>query len=151
MSSTKTGIFYPLKYGGDYVSKGMKIGYITDFFGNTNDTITYRLKPANPEELGVLKLTLKGAVTYPALIQLMNEKGDKIIRETFSAEPKTFVFANLKPGKYQVRVIADANGNKKWNTGSFLKKRFPENVSYTPNLIEIMAFGELNYSFEVIK
>ncbi|MFN7119394.1 MAG: succinylglutamate desuccinylase/aspartoacylase family protein [Saprospiraceae bacterium] len=32
--SPHTGIFYPLKNGGDYVSKGMKVGYIQDFFGN---------------------------------------------------------------------------------------------------------------------
>ncbi|MEL6253789.1 MAG: M14 family metallopeptidase [Bacteroidota bacterium] len=32
MSSSHTGFFYPLKSSGDYISKGMKIGYITDFF-----------------------------------------------------------------------------------------------------------------------
>lgn len=32
-SSAHTGIFYPLKSSGDYVGKGMKLGYVTDFFG----------------------------------------------------------------------------------------------------------------------
>lgn len=32
MSSEHTGFFYPLKSSGDYVAKGMKIGYITDLF-----------------------------------------------------------------------------------------------------------------------
>lgn len=32
--SPQTGVFYPLKKGGDYVAKGMKVGYINDFFGN---------------------------------------------------------------------------------------------------------------------
>ncbi|MBT29180.1 MAG: succinylglutamate desuccinylase [Thalassobius sp.] len=33
------GIFYASKKAGEYVSKGMKLGYITDFFGNTIDTV----------------------------------------------------------------------------------------------------------------
>ena len=34
-SSVHTGFFYPQKSSGDYVIEGMKIGYITDFFGRT--------------------------------------------------------------------------------------------------------------------
>lgn len=34
-SSPTQGIFYPLKKSGDFVAKGMQLGYITDFFGNT--------------------------------------------------------------------------------------------------------------------
>ncbi len=33
VSSDFEGIFYPLKKSGDYVSKGMHVGYVTDFFG----------------------------------------------------------------------------------------------------------------------
>ena len=32
-SSAHTGFFYPQKSSGDYVIVGMKIGHITDFFG----------------------------------------------------------------------------------------------------------------------
>lgn len=124
---------------------------VTDFFGDTNDTISYRLSPANPEEFGVLRLNLTGAVTYPTVVQILSEKGDDVVREQFASDPQTFEFKNLEPGKYLVRVIGDTNGNKKWDTGSFLKKKFPEDVSYTPNLIEIRAYGEENYTFEIIK
>jgi len=31
--SPQDGIFYPLKTSGEYVAEGMKVGYITDFFG----------------------------------------------------------------------------------------------------------------------
>lgn len=34
VSSEHTGFFYPSKAAGDYVTKGMKIGYITDFFNS---------------------------------------------------------------------------------------------------------------------
>jgi len=33
--SDRSGIFYPLVARGTYVEQGMKIGYVTDYFGNT--------------------------------------------------------------------------------------------------------------------
>lgn len=40
--SPQDGIFYPLKTSGEYVSEGMKVGYITDFFGeNPVDVVAH--------------------------------------------------------------------------------------------------------------
>jgi predicted deacylase len=33
--SEQTGIFYPLVRRGTYVEQGMKLGYVTDYFGKT--------------------------------------------------------------------------------------------------------------------
>ncbi|MCK0157442.1 Ig-like domain-containing protein [Cellulophaga sp. F20128] len=124
---------------------------ITDFFGNVNDTIVFGLSPVDPVEHGVLNVTLTGAVTYPVIVQILNESNDKIVREEFAATEKVFVFKNLKPSNYQIRVIEDHNGNKKWDTGSYLQKKFPEKVNYAPNSIEIRANWEEKYEFEIIK
>jgi hypothetical protein len=35
LESTQTGIFYPLVVRGSYVEAGMKVGYVTDYFGST--------------------------------------------------------------------------------------------------------------------
>lgn len=35
IASDQTGIFYPLVDRGTYVEQGMKVGYVTDYFGNT--------------------------------------------------------------------------------------------------------------------
>jgi len=35
VASEQPGIFYPLVKRGTYVAAGMKLGYVTDFFGNT--------------------------------------------------------------------------------------------------------------------
>src|SRR5215471_12947511 len=35
VTSDQTGFFYPLVQRGTYVEQGMKIGYVTDYFGNT--------------------------------------------------------------------------------------------------------------------
>jgi len=39
LNSAHTGVFYPLKSSGDYITKGMKIGCITDFFHRTLEEI----------------------------------------------------------------------------------------------------------------
>ena len=51
VSSEFDGIFYPLKRAGDYVSKGAKVGYITDFFGKT-------LQEVHAPETGMILLIL---------------------------------------------------------------------------------------------
>jgi predicted deacylase len=33
VASEQTGLFHPLVSSGAYVTKGMKVGYVTDFFG----------------------------------------------------------------------------------------------------------------------
>jgi predicted deacylase len=35
ITSKQTGIFYPLVRRGTYVEQGMKVGYVTDYFGKT--------------------------------------------------------------------------------------------------------------------
>lgn len=47
VQSGSTGFFYRNKEAGDYVTKGMNLGYITDFFGNTIEEVF-------TEEAGVL-------------------------------------------------------------------------------------------------
>ena len=39
ISAGQSGIFYPLKTSGEYVSKGMKLGYITNYFGEEIETV----------------------------------------------------------------------------------------------------------------
>ena len=123
---------------------------ITDFFDAVNDTIVYRVSYVDPTENSFLTVRLSGEVAYPVIVQLVDESG-KLIREQFAVESKSFVYKNVKPGKYQVRVIQDTNGNQKWDTGNYLEKKFPEKVSYSPNILELRANWEENYDFQIIK
>ena len=47
-------------------------------------------------------------------------------------------FLKLAPGKYFIRVVWDANGNKIFDTGNYLNKIQPERVSFFKE-IEIRA------------
>tara|TARA_R110002012_G_scaffold79823_6_gene202735 strand:+ start:12298 stop:13917 length:1620 start_codon:yes stop_codon:yes gene_type:complete len=113
-------------------------GAITDFFGVQNDTLDYNLSTGGLSDYGNLTMILGGEVNYPVIVQLTNEKG-VVQREIIAAEPQSFEFNNLSPGNYIARVVLDKNGNGQWDTGNFLEKRQPEEISYYPGAIEIRA------------
>ena len=123
-------------------------GAVTDFFGIQNDTLNYRFSTGSYADYGNLRFNIGGAVKYPLILQLTNER-EEVQRELFATEPKIFEFANLEPGNYMVRVIFDANGNQKWDTGSYLLKRQPERVSYYPDVIDVRANWELEQTFVI--
>lgn len=113
-------------------------GAITDFFGVQNDTLDYNLSTGGLSDYGNLTMILGGEVNYPVIVQLTSEKG-VVQREISAAEPQSFEFNNLSPGNYIARVVLDKNGNGQWDTGNFLEKRQPEEISYYPGAIEIRA------------
>ncbi|TNJ44223.1 Ig-like domain-containing protein [Tamlana fucoidanivorans] len=108
----------------------------TDFFEDKNDTIFYTLKTRKSSDYGYVRFTLVNA-QYPLIIQL-TDKGGKVKREQAVAQPGTVDFLNLSPAMYSIRVIHDANGNQKFDTGNYLKKIQPEKVSHFQD-IEIRA------------
>jgi hypothetical protein len=117
-------------------------GAITDFFGTTNDTLTYSLSTKKLSDYGNLSVNLNGdSIRYPLIVQLTNEKGETQ-REIYSEGPQIYDFKNIPPSNYLIRVIFDDNENGQWDTGNYLEKRQPERVSYYPNPIEIRANWE---------
>lgn len=121
-------------------------GAITDFFGIQNDSLAYNLSTSSFADYGNLTMILSGNVTFPVIVQLTNEKGE-VQREIFATEPQAFEFNNLNPGNYVARVIFDENSNGKLDTGNYLEKRQPEEISYYPGTIEIRANWEKEETF----
>ena len=112
-------------------------GALTDFFGNTNDTLDYSVRTKALSEYGNLRLLLRNA-EYPLIVQLINQRDD-IVSERIARGGDPIDFTNLTPGNYYVRVIYDSNDNGKYDPGSFLMMRQAERVSYYPELIEVRA------------
>ena len=124
-------------------------GAITDFFGTQNDTLNIRLGTKSHADFGNLGINIVAEVEdFPLLVQLTDEKGE-MQREIYAKEPRTFEFNSLNPSKYRVRVIFDANGNGRWDTGNYLKRIQPEKVSYYPDVIEVRANWELEQTFTI--
>lgn len=122
---------------------------ITDFFGAVNDTLRYEFKTKKFSELSDVRVTLVDAV-YPVIVQLTDDKG-VVKYEQFADEPRMFDFRHINPAKYYLRVVFDANGNRKWDTGNYLKKIQPERVSYKPNAIDARIGWDTVEEFILLK
>ncbi|MGC1472261.1 MAG: Ig-like domain-containing protein [Psychroserpens sp.] len=109
-------------------------GAIEDFFGNINDTLSFSARTKTFADYSNMRITLRN-VTYPVIVQLTNEKED-VKYEQFADTERLFDFRNLNPGKYYLRVIIDANGNKKWDPGDYLSQRQSERIGHYPELID---------------
>lgn len=109
-------------------------GAIEDFFGNVNDTINVSARTKTYADYSNLRVTLKNVKSYPIIIQLVNQQGE-LQYEQFADEPRMFDFKAIAPVNYYIRVVYDANGNRKWDTGNYLKQIQPEEIRYS-NVIE---------------
>ena len=124
-------------------------GAIEDFFGVQNDTLVSNLSTESYADYGNLTLNLSGKVSYPLLVELIDEKGE-LVRKIVATGPQVFEFNNLEPKDYGIRVIFDENANGKWDTGNYLKKLEPETIKYFPDMIQLRANWEQNSTFTII-
>lgn len=138
--ANKVDFNFPLEPNENY-SLELLPGAITDFFGETNDTLTYSLSTQSFADYGNLTINVQGAVSYPIIVQLTDGDG-KVKLEIYAEKEQPFEFNNLEPATYLIRVIEDRNANRKWDTGNFLKNLQPEKVRYYPEEIEIRANWE---------
>ena len=117
-------------------------GAFTDFFGNTNDTLNYSLRTRTYADYGDARITLSNA-TYPVIVQLINDRNE-VKYEHYATDNSPIEFRHVQAGIYYLRVIFDANKNKKYDPGNYLLKRQAERVSYDSEPLEIRAnWGEI--------
>ena len=126
---------------------------MTDFFGHTNDTLKLNFRTKKQEDLAIFKVHLKTdetQLTYPVLLQLTNEKATEVMQEQYIEKPLAeYLFENVVPSKYRLRLIEDRNANRQWDTGNFLQQLQPERVWYFPALIELRANWEVEENWEL--
>ena len=112
-------------------------GAFTDIFEHQNDTLNYKVTTRTKSDYGNVRLTLKNA-TYPVIVQLTNEKGE-MKYEKYLTDAELLDFRDIKPAKYMIRILFDSNKNGKYDSGNYLKKEFPERVSYYPDILDVRA------------
>jgi len=119
---------------------------LKDFWGNTHDTLNYRVSTKKIEDYGNIFIQLIYEESYEFILELL--KDGKVVRSyNKPAEDSNYSFKLLDPGKYFLRLIKDKNNNDKWDTGNYLKKIQPEEVIYFPFELELRANWDLNESF----
>jgi len=119
---------------------------IKDFWGNTHDTLNYRVSTKKIEDYGNIFIQLIYEESYEFILELL--KDGKVVRSYNKPnEDSNYSFKLLDPGKYFLRLIKDKNNNDKWDTGNYLEKIQPEEVIYFPFELELRANWDLNESF----
>ena len=89
-------------------------------------------------------------VQGPMIVQLLkNNDDEEVIRQKMFSEDGNVEFALLPPEKYKVKVIYDANGNGKWDTGSYQDKYQPERVSYVNDVIKLRSNWSETHQWDV--
>ncbi|MDG2492532.1 MAG: Ig-like domain-containing protein [Flavobacteriaceae bacterium] len=121
---------------------------VTDFWGDTNDTLTTKLQTKKLENYGVIILNIETDSDYNYFIELIDSKG-KTVRKYLKNEYEKYTFNYLNPGDYGVRLVKDINENNKWDTGNYLKKIQPEEVIYMEGEITLRANWDQNETFIV--
>lgn len=122
-------------------------GAFKDIYNQDNDSLRTTIEVTKAEDYGNLRVELvadASADRHSALIvELLNEKGT-VVEKRQAASGARIEFLNLKPDKYRLRAIVDADGNGKWSPGDLALQRQPEAVIYHPKTLDIRA----NWDFE---
>ncbi len=122
---------------------------ITNFLGETNDTILHTVRTRSIEDYGTLFLTVKRKdETMPYFFELIDKKG-KTIRKVNQNSDNTYKLDYLIPKEYQIRFVKDRNGNGRWDTGNYLEKRQAEEVVYLSDYLVLRANWDLIESFTI--
>jgi hypothetical protein len=125
-------------------------GALTDYIGQKNDTLSYKVNTRNTTDYGNLRVNLSNVKQFPVIVQLTNDRGDVVASE-FLDKVNFVDFMFLEPAKYTLRVIYDANGNKEWDSGNFLERRQPEEVIYFPKEIDVRANWDVDQTFDLLR
>ncbi|MCL2511464.1 MAG: Ig-like domain-containing protein [Bacteroidales bacterium] len=124
-------------------------GTFTDILGRSNDTTMISFTTDDPEIYGALTLELTVPDnTPPLLLQLLTEK-ELILQQHTVLNSGKIDFGYLKPGKFLLKVIYDANQNNKWDTGHYLMQILPESVRYFDKVVEIRANWDIEEEWEL--
>lgn len=114
-------------------------GALTDFFEKSNDTLSYKLSTKDLSDYGNIILNLKNVKRFPIIVELTNKKGDVVLASDYSEGKTTLEFNLVQPEVFTVRVIYDDNKNKKYDSGSYLDKRYSEEVFYNQEEFDVRA------------
>jgi hypothetical protein len=99
------------------------------------DTLNFTTKKLS--DYGQLNIRMRnlGGIQNPVLLFVQN---DQVVFSTPLSATGTFRSNLFNPGDYEMRILADVNGNGKWDPGIFFgAKRQPEVVRPVPRKLVV--------------
>ena len=121
----------PWKTGGTYTLT-LPAGTITDIAGFSNDSIVGKYTVLDPEKYAVVKIGVRAREGMRYIVQLLDGSGS-LKQERRDVGSETVRFDFVPAGDIKFRIIEDANGNGKWDTGDVVLRRQPERVEFYLN------------------
>lgn len=118
----------------------------TNILGESTDTIKVSFKYKEEKDYGKLFLNME-VEEGNYILQLLKE-GKMVSQKTFKGNSFKHNYNQLAPGKYQLKLIYDENGNGKWDTGIYLKHLQPETIVYYNGEISIRQGWDIDITWK---
>lgn len=119
-------VTYQQGYEYHFKVPGRKFKDINGFY---NDSTEVKFSLPSDEKLSLMSLVLTG-VNNKYIVDLLNEKRDKVLRSYIIEGDCTLSFPYLNAGKYCIRITEDLNRNGLVDTGNLLQLKQPEKVKF---------------------
>ena len=100
-----------------------------DINGFYNDSSEVKVSLPKDDKLSSLTLNLSN-VNNKYIVDLLNDKRDKVLRTFIIDSDTSLLFPYLKSGKYSIRITEDLNRNGIVDTGNLLEHKQPEKVRF---------------------
>lgn len=125
-------------------------GATKDVLGLTNDTIILNANTKEFEDYGSFRLMVNvEGYTQPLIMELLDDKGNAF-KTYYSNNGSYNIYEPLfVPGKFQIRLTLDTNGNKIWDTGNLMKKTLPERTIYYNGTVEIRPNWDMEETWNI--
>ncbi len=109
----------------------LKVPYrkFRDINGFYNDSTEVKVSLPKDDKLSTLTLNLSN-VNNKYIVDLLNDKRDKVLRSYIVEKDSKLDFPYLKAGKYSIRITEDKNRNGMVDTGNVLEHKQPEKVIF---------------------
>ena len=114
--------------GYEYILK-MPHRKFKDINGFYNDSLDVKVSLPKDDKLSTMMLNMSN-VNNKYIVDLLDEKRTKVLRNYIIEKDQTLVFPYLKAGKYSIRITEDLNKNGLVDTGNILEHKQPEKVLF---------------------
>lgn len=123
----------------------------TDWFGGVVDTFRFSFSSQSLEAFS--ELIVEDTDSLPAIythLQLLNEQNEVLQTRKLVPGEKIW-FKQMRPVGYRIRLLADENGNERFDNGSFVQQRQPERLVYLPEIVRLRANWEISVSLKPLR
>jgi len=118
-----------------HVKKGAFISVEND----STDAFVNKYEQLRSDNYGIIKGKVASEHSSYT-IQLLNTKFE-VVSEI--KDEKSYIFNNVDPGQYKIRVLVDNNGNGKWDPGNIFNNIEPEDIYFFQDNLSIRSNWEL--------